>query len=178
LPYAGLHDLRRVALDAWQRRSLLIAIGVEQTYARSRAAEIIGELVEWTRSDEERVQRHAAQSFVRLARRSAESSESQWPELLGRLRDGELGTEQVAELWILSLSYPPTASSAWRVLTYWINRAEHHPAVAQPLLDVVDSMTGVEQITVRLRHQMRHVWREQRPASPVLTGIAAIIKES
>jgi hypothetical protein len=94
------------------------------------------------------------------------------------MRNGDITVEQIAELWVLSLSYPPVASLAWRVLTFWVNRAERVPAVATHLLAVIRSIAGVAEIAARLRHQMRHVWLEQRPPSVVLTDIAALVRKA
>ncbi len=177
LPYAGIHHLRVVAHDASQRRNLLVAIGVERTYAPSRAAEIVGELVDWGRSGVERVQRHAAQSFLRLARRSGEAAEGLWPELLSRLRDDDLDVRQIAELWVLALSYPGSAAQAWRILTYWLMWGDRREVVADQVLATIRGIAVVPEIKVRIRHQLRHVWREQRPSSPLLDAVAAMIGE-
>ena len=172
LPYAGIHHLRAVAGDASQRRNSLVAIGTENTYATSRAAELVGELVDWARSGEERVQRHAAQSFLRLARRSDESSTGLWPELLTRMRADDLAVKDVAELWMLALSYPASAASAWRVLTYWVMWGGRATAVADQVVAVIAELTTVPEMRRRLRHQIRHVWREQLSTNSLLPTIA------
>jgi hypothetical protein len=178
LPYEGLGHLRLVAEDLLQRRSYLVAHGVDQTYEASRAEAVIGELVTWGRTGRERVQLHAARAFLLIARRATEPPGPQSLELPRRMRSGDVQADQVAELWVLALSYPGTAALAWRVLTFWLFWPDREQEVADQVLEVIASLATVPEMKARLSHQLVHVWREQRPSNPLLPAIATTLGEA
>jgi hypothetical protein len=137
---------------------------------------VIDELVEWTDGGE-RLQLHAARSFLLIAGRTAPGG-SGWPDLLRRLEAGDVDRNRVGLLWVLALSYPPTASRAWRELTLWLVRAGRDPVAAARLLDVVRMLAGTVPLRSRLDHQLRHVWHESWSSNPILGDIETIIREA
>jgi hypothetical protein len=175
LPFDGLRDLRRIGGDPAQRRSHLVAIGVEQTYHRDHAAAIVGELLDWITDDDKRLQVHSARAFVRLARIETAWDESVWPELLLRRHLGDLAEQQLAEVWHAALCLPSTAASAWQVLTAWWARGEQLPDVTDRMVGLIESLAHDPRLRSRLAYQLDHVWREQRPPSPLLDAVTTII---
>jgi hypothetical protein len=177
LPYEGLTHLRSAAADQLQRRSFLIAWGVTKSYEPGRARAMVTELVDWARHGPERRQLHAARAFLLIARRTTTDPDPFWPELPQRMRTGDLPLHQVSELWALALTYPGTASLAWRVLSFWLDWAEIDRGVSDQVLAVIRSLAVVPEIRDRLRHQLVHVWREQqRLSSPLLSSLATAIE--
>lgn len=175
LPFDGLRDLRRIGRDPAQRRSYLVAFGVEETYRRDRAAAIVGELLDWIADDDKRLQVHAARAFVRLARLETPWGGVVWPELLLRRHRGDVGERQLAEVWHTALCLPSTAAPAWRALTAWWVHGEQQPAVTDRLTGLFKALNGDRRLHYRLAHQLDHVWRGQRPPSPLLDAVTTII---
>ncbi|MEU4215501.1 hypothetical protein [Actinoplanes sp. NPDC026623] len=179
LPYEGLGHLRRIGKDRWQRRSFLVAFGVEQAYARERAASVLDELLEWVRANDEekRLQVHAARAFVRLARRETLLGEARWPELLLRRHRGDVGERQLADLWHAALCLPSTAASAWQAFTAWLVLGDGRPEIADRMLDLIRALAADARLRSRLRHQRDHVWFERRPSSRLLAAASLLIGE-
>ena len=179
LPQPGLRHLRRIGEDSWQKRSFLLAIGVEQSYRRERAARVLGELRDWVAAGDEgrRLQVHAVRSFVRLARLETDLGAVRWPELLLRRHRDDLGEDVLADLWVAALSLPSSAASAWQAFTGWLMLGEHSAQVADELLRLIRRLVRDLAIRSRMAHQCDHVWRRQRPPSPLLDAAAAIIGE-
>ncbi|MEU4425332.1 hypothetical protein AB0F81_32325 [Actinoplanes sp. NPDC024001] len=179
LPYGtfGLRHLRRVGLDGWQRRSLLIAVGVEQTFRRDRAAALLGDLDDWVRSPEgeRRLRAHACRAFVRLAQRECDRDDGRWPEMLRWHQCGDLDGDRLPGLWTAALSLPPTAAPAWRQLGRWIELGEQSPELAGRIVGLVRRLCRDLHLRDRLRHQHDHIWRERR-ASPLLAAVGAVIE--
>jgi hypothetical protein len=170
LPYDGLRRLRRIARDAWQRRSLLVAIGVDGSYTAERAGPMLDELRAWLTDDEPYLPTHAARAFVRLARRR----QADRPDLLGLCDQGLVGESQLADQWSAALGLPATAASAWAALTSWLDCAEKAPDLAEPFLQLIWAIARDQALQRRLAHQCRHIWREQRTPSSVLDAVTAI----
>ncbi|AGZ44311.1 hypothetical protein AFR_30255 [Actinoplanes friuliensis DSM 7358] len=177
LPYDGLAQLRRIGKDLWQRRSFLVAFGVEQAYTRDRAASLLGELLEWTLAEDngKRLQVHAARAFVRLSGIETLLGSVRWPELLLRRHRGDVDEQQLADLWLTALCLPSTAWSAWKAFTRWLTLAENDPDVADRFLALLRVLVADGGLRTRLAHHRDHVWAEQRPSSALLTAAAAII---
>jgi hypothetical protein len=179
LPYDGLRHLRRIGRDLWQRRSFLVAFGVEQAYRREHAKDILDELSAWTQAEDEgrRLQVHASRAFVRLARLETSVRDVRWPELVLRLHRGDVEEDRLADLWLAALSIPATAASAWHALTTWLVHGEDQPDIAHHMLGLVRALVRKPGLRSRLAHQRDHVWQEQRPGSELLRAAAAIIGE-
>ena len=170
LPYDGLRRLRRIARDGWQRRSLLVAMGVDGSYLPDRAGSILDELCTWLVDDEPYLPIHAARAFVQLARRQ----QADRPDLLVLCHRGLIGEAQLAGPWSAALSLPATAAPAWTVLTSWLDRAETAADLAEPFLQLTWAVTRDPALRRRLAHQCRHVWREQRTPSSLLDAVTSI----
>ncbi|GAA0499315.1 hypothetical protein Ade02nite_83150 [Paractinoplanes deccanensis] len=176
LPYDGLRRLRRIGADGWQRGSLLISLGVDETFRADRAAMVLDDLRSWIDApdDAKRLQVHAARAFVRLARRRAGDG----PELVRLAGLSAIDERRTAGLWAAALCLPSTAASAWAELTRWLVLSADVPGMDRRFLALMRELAGVPALRSRAAHQCRHVWRPQHPRNPLLPSLAAMIERT
>ncbi|MBO4208373.1 hypothetical protein [Micromonospora echinofusca] len=176
-PETAVTQLRRVAQWRLQRWQNSVVRGLLEVYRGGHADLVVPALVDWVRSPDPEVRRHAARATRTLADQWAPAPRSHWPALLDLIRAGVVQRADVASLWAVALSLPETAYRSWRTLGYWLNQADGHPDVAEACLDLLRATIIDQPLRRRLAHQLRHVWRPVMPHNQLLFRLAPLTLE-
>lgn len=176
-PDVALAQLRLAAEFRAQRRQNSVGRALIDLYESGHAGPMLHELAGWATSGEPELVRHAARTARVLAERWSPAPREHWPELLDLLHADAVQLADVVVLWRTALSLPSTAYRSWRIVGYWINRADGRPEVSDACLELLRAVITTAQLKRRLRHQVRHVWRPIMPQHRLLTSVALLAVE-
>lgn len=144
----SLADLRRIAEDQMQQHSYMVAEGVYQLYAPRHADQIIVELAHW--SEDQQLQRHAADALLSLATKPVDEPPGGFPELMARLATHEVDSRSLGRLWQVSLLTPDVSKRAWAVFGQWLRHADGEETFRQSITALVNDLATVPALRLRM----------------------------